>query len=1393
MEAGRSPERVEALYRSAGRFSRKLDLEGVLEAVCEETAGALHAPAAIHSFYDQASRTFRHGAASGLSKLPRKFVPAPRSVLERLVAEPAVVVVVPDLLSWPELDDKALIEELGLRSLAVAAVAQGSNLIGCLGVVTVGEPRAFTEEETDRLQGLAGLAAQAITNAQLFEASRRRAQRAELVASVAQALSVAGTDVRNLLATTVRRTAELLDGACVLALLSEDGSRLDPVASHDPDEAALETLPAEAEISTLEDTAGGGELAARVVETGRSVFIPDSTGSSRSPSPLPDYQPQIERSGSPSLLIVPLQAQGKAIGTLGLSREKGKDRFTREDQEFLAELADRAAMAVTNARLYEEARDRTGELSTLLSLATRMRKAQSPRELLPLALGEIRTLVGADGGAVALSEQDGGPFRFVQGVGHLEPCTGYCFEADEGACGAVRRTGQPLVLAGPGDGPGFPAGCPLGSELGPQAFIPLQSEAGLLGVLVVARSKTQTAKPFTRAEVRLLSTCGEMVGNALRRMLLFEDAKERAARQASILSALPARIALLDTQGRILSVNEAWRRYAGVNALQEPGFGIGLDYLAICDGAPGHEASEAHELAEGIRSVLTGAASSFSTEYPCGAPPDQSWFLTTVTPLAQDHPGGAVVMHFDVTAGKRAAQDLRESERRFSDLLRDVELASLMLDREARITYCNDYLLRLTGWRQEEVLGRNWFELFVPSEAQGVREYFDALLSGLADQRLRESEIVTRSGERRLIRWNDSLLRSGGGDVTGTASIGEDITEQKRAESRIRRLNRVSAMLSGINALIVRVRDREGLFREACRIAVEVGAFRMAWIGVADPQGPDGRVVAWYGGEKGDVEGVRLTALRDAPESDRPACRALRLLQPVICNDVASDPSVASIREDLLGKGHRAVGCFPLTGSGRPDAVLALFAGQAGTFDGEETRLLCDMADNISFALDHLEKGKRLNYLAYYDVLTGLANRTLFLERVAQYIRIAGSGGHELALFVIDLERFKSINDSLGQAAGDGLLRQVAQWLTRTVGDAGLLARVGADHFAVVVPELKQDGDAARLLEKWMEELLIHPFRLDGAVFRIAAKVGIARFPKDGANADALFRNAEAALKKAKLSGDRYRTYTQSMTETVAGKLTLENQLSQALERREFVLHYQPKVNLASGRLTGTEALIRWNDPRSGQVPPGRFIPILEETGLIHDVGRWALRRSIEDTLRWRAAGLPVVPAAVNMSPLQLRHRGFLEDIRQAIGIDPHAAAGLELEITESLIMEDVKHSIAALKAIRALGVRIAIDDFGTGFSSLSYLARLPVDTLKIDRSFVVDMTAGPEGLALVTTIINLAHSLKLKVVAEGVETEEQARLLRLLGCDEMQGFLVSRPVPVEVFETDFLRAAVPG
>ncbi|MFZ3321244.1 MAG: EAL domain-containing protein [Usitatibacter sp.] len=859
-----------------------------------------------------------------------------------------------------------------------------------------------------------------------------------------------------------------------------------------------------------------------------------------------------------------------------------------------------------------------------------------------------------------------------------------------------------------------------------------------------------------------------------------------AAKQAAILNALPACIALLDTRGVILSVNDAWRQFGSANEILDPAYGIGLNYLEACDRAQGGSSPGAHHVAQGIRSVLGGRATTFSIEYPCHSKEQQRWFRLMVSPLAQERRIGAIVMHLDVTAERQGEEQLRESERRFSDLLRNVELASVMLDRDARITYCNDYLLRLTGWRREEVMGRNWLEMFIPPENAHLKDVFAALLNNLPEAWHREDEILTRSGERRLFRWNNSVLKSGAGDVIGTASIGEDITEQRRAEVRIKRLNRVYAVLSGINTLIVRVRDRDELFSEACRIAVEHGAFRAAWVGIVDKEAGIIKPVGTAGDAISFLKSAPAALFENNPQGVGRAGESVGSMKPVIVNNF-DDSRPRLLKGAMEASGIHSFAVLPLIVGSEAVGIFALYSSDMEFFDVEEMRLLEELAGDIAFAIDHIRKQERLDYLAFYDALTGLANRTLFLERVTQYMRSAVSGGHKLAVVLIDLERFKNINDSLGQLSGDALLKQVAEWITADMGDANLVARVGGDHFAVVVPDLKRAGDVARLLERTTQAFQEHPFRLNDAVFRISAKSGVAVFPDDGASAEVLFRNAEAALKKAKASGDRYLFYTQKMNETVVGNLSLENQLRHALDNEEFVLHYQPKVNLASGKVTGAEALIRWNNPRTGLVPPGRFIPILEETGLIHDVGRWALRKAIEDFLRWRAMGLPAVRVAVNVSPSQLREHGFIDELRQLIAIDANAAAGLELEITEGVIMENIHQSIAGLQAIRALGITIAIDDFGTGFSSLSYLARLPVDTLKVDRSFVSSMTAAPEGLALVSTIISLAHSLKLNVVAEGVETEEQSRLLRLLSCDEMQGFLFSKPVPVEIFEARFL------
>jgi diguanylate cyclase (GGDEF)-like protein len=624
-------------------------------------------------------------------------------------------------------------------------------------------------------------------------------------------------------------------------------------------------------------------------------------------------------------------------------------------------------------------------------------------------------------------------------------------------------------------------------------------------------------------------------------------------------------------------------------------------------------------------------------------------------------------------------------------------------------------------------------------------------------------------------------------DVAGNISFAlENISRQQKLD----KLSRIRAVSSEINAAIVRIHDREALLRETCRIAVEHGKFELVWIALVNQEKQRIQPVAWAGFTPEVAHGLTWANL------SRPGVLLAEVIgtrKVAVRNDIDAEIPAGSLRQEAMKKGYCSTVCVPFMVNDGVVAAMILFAAGREFFDEGELALLNEVAADVSFALQAIEKQGRLDYLAYYDVLTGLANRSLFLERVAQYMRSAVSGGHKLAVGLIDLERFKNINDSLGRPGGDALLRQVAEWLTRNLRDANLVARVGADYFAVVLPELKPQGEVARLVEKLMEAFQEHPFPLNDAVFRIAAKVGVALFPDHGTSADALFKNAEAALKKAKASGERYLFYSQTMSETGSGKLTLENQLRQALDKGEFVLHYQPKVNLVSGKLTSAEALIRWNDPRTGLVPPGQFIPILEETGLIYEVGRWALRKAVEDSLRWRTAGLAAVRIAVNVSPLQLRNRGFIAEIQQAIDVDPHAAAGLELEITESLIMEDVRRSIASLQAIRAMGVRIAIDDFGTGYSSLSYLSKLPVDTLKIDRSFVIDMTVGPEGLSLVSTIITLAHSLRLNVVAEGVETEEQSNLLRLLKCDEMQGYLFSKPVPAEIFEARFLAPSPAG
>jgi diguanylate cyclase (GGDEF)-like protein/PAS domain S-box-containing protein len=620
------------------------------------------------------------------------------------------------------------------------------------------------------------------------------------------------------------------------------------------------------------------------------------------------------------------------------------------------------------------------------------------------------------------------------------------------------------------------------------------------------------------------------------------------------------------------------------------------------------------------------------------------------------------------------------------------------------------------------------------------------------------------------------------GSVASNVSFAlESITRQEKID----RLSRIRNVLGEMNAAIVRIRDKQPLFEEACRIAVEHGGFAMSWIGVVDDAAQEIRPVARAGKNEGYLERLKLSLDPKVTRHLALAVEALALGSPVISNDIANDGRMRAWREAALERGYRSTVMLPLAPEQKPVGIFALYSPEPGFFDDDEMKLLVELAGDLAFALQTIEKQEKLDYLSYYDPLTGLPNRTLFHDRVNQALQAQRESDGKAALIFLDLQRFGIVNDTYGRQTGDAVLKQVAERLERALGSRDYLARLGADTFAAVLRDVKQEADVAHALEQGIFSGVTRPFEIAGVggELRIAAQAGIALYPGDGNDAESLFRNADAALNKAKNSGDLYLFYAPQMNARVAEQLRLENDLRNAIAHEQFVLHYQPRFDLANGQVLGMEALIRWKHPGRGMVSPGEFIPLLEETGMILDVGRWALRRAAQEHAAWSARRRLPPRIAVNVSPAQLRRRDFVDYVMEALAPVERAAERIDLEITESMLMEDIQGGIDKLKAIQKLGLHVALDDFGTGYSSLSYLARLPINSLKIDRSFIMQMSKSPEQMAIVSTVISLARALNLRVVAEGVETEEQANLLRLLRCDEAQGFLFSRPVPPEDLE----------
>lgn len=471
--------------------------------------------------------------------------------------------------------------------------------------------------------------------------------------------------------------------------------------------------------------------------------------------------------------------------------------------------------------------------------------------------------------------------------------------------------------------------------------------------------------------------------------------------------------------------------------------------------------------------------------------------------------------------------------------------------------------------------------------------------------------------------------------------------------------------------------------------------------------------------------------------------------------------------------------------------VVRNFESQVYRRDGhiiwisENARAVRDADGSVQFfegtVVDITERKQHeavLEHQASHDSLTGLPNRSLLRDRIEQAIVKAQRDHHLVAVVFVDLDHFKLINDSLGHHVGDRLLLEVADRLMACVRGHDSVARQGGDEFVLVLTELHEDNEILAIVSRLLE-IISQPWMDEGQEYGLSCSVGISCYPQDGGDPDALLRCADAAMYKAKASGrSTYHFYTPELNQAISERLELENSLRHALEREEFRVYYQPRIDVASGRIIGAEALIRWDCPGKGIIPPDSFISIAEETGLIIPIGQWILEEACRQNSAWQRAGLPPINVSVNLSPIQFRHTGLVQAVASALaqaGLDP---AFLELELTESFVMHDAERINVAMKSLKTLGVDIAVDDFGTGYSSLSYLKRFPVDRLKVDKSFVRDIDSDPDDAAIVRAIITLGHALGLKVVAEGVETLAHLEFLRRHGCDELQGYYFSRPIP---------------
>jgi diguanylate cyclase (GGDEF)-like protein/PAS domain S-box-containing protein len=738
--------------------------------------------------------------------------------------------------------------------------------------------------------------------------------------------------------------------------------------------------------------------------------------------------------------------------------------------------------------------------------------------------------------------------------------------------------------------------------------------------------------------------------------------------------------------------------------------------------------------------------------------------------VSKELPASARPADPDMSALDRAELALRSSEMQLHLVTENVPAMIVYFDRDFVCGFSNSQYAKFFGFSKAGILGKHMSEVIGKDNFDAILPHLRRVIDGHAVSY--EAERESSEGVKRQMQISFAPDIDASGRVKGSYALVIDITPSKIAENAIRTHALQQEAIAVYGQFALESRDIEGLVSNAAAMVTSgldidhSGVFRL----IHAQQ--DLMLIAGVGWGAGAVGSATIAAGTGA--SIR---AALSSGNPVMVPDIraGAHPMFPSF---VQGECPRSGLEVAIPTSDGPFGILGAYRRDVRGFSREDANFLKAIATALGTAIGRQRVEQRLSHVAQYDGITGLPNRTLFHDRLLQAMARARRRKSALALIFLDLDGFKEINDTLGHKAGDRLLRAVGARLKHSLREGDTVARLGGDEFTVILEDLHDRDEATSVAQKVLGALA-KPLTLEKQEFAVTASAGLTVYPEDSRNVETLLKNADTAMYYAKDKGkNNLQSYTPLMTTLKRERVTLENQLRRALEGNELFLEYQPQVDLQSGLIVGVEALARWRHPDLGVVPPGRFIPLAEKSGLIVPIGRWALATACAQGVAWHASAAPL-RIGVNVSARQFRGDLF-QIVAAALETTGFDAQWLELELTESLLMEDPETARATLLKLKGLGVKIAIDDFGSGYSSLSYLRHFPIDRLKIDQTFIRDLTTSADDAAIARAIIALGHNMNLRVVAEGVETAEQLAFLRDNGCDVMQGFLFSEPVPAD-------------